>query len=105
MTLGSTTPILRIFDETKAKEFYVEYLGFSIDWEHRFEPGMPLYFQVSRDGCLLHLSEHHGDCTPGAAMRIESSDVDALCAELQAKKYKYYRPRWRRCRGVPATCL
>lgn len=38
---------------------------FRVDWEHRFEPGFPLYLQVSRDGLVLHLSEHHGDGSPG----------------------------------------
>jgi len=32
-----TIPLLRIFDVAKAKEFYVGFLGFAIDWEHRFE--------------------------------------------------------------------
>jgi hypothetical protein len=32
-----TIPILRIFSVEKAKEFYVGYLGFSVDWEHHFE--------------------------------------------------------------------
>ena len=41
-------PIFRIFDVAKAHEFYLGYLGFKIDWEHRFEPGMPLYTQISR---------------------------------------------------------
>ena len=49
MSLARTTPILRIFDEFRAKEFYVEFLGFKVDWEHRFEPGLPLYMQVSKD--------------------------------------------------------
>ena len=31
MSYGNTTPILRIFDEDKAKEFYIEFLGFTID--------------------------------------------------------------------------
>jgi catechol 2,3-dioxygenase-like lactoylglutathione lyase family enzyme len=92
VTLGKTTPILRIFDEAKAREFYVGFLGFSVDWEHRFEPGLPLYMQVSRDGCVLHLSEHHGDCSPGAAMRIETTDLDGFHAELIAKRYGYARP-------------
>jgi catechol 2,3-dioxygenase-like lactoylglutathione lyase family enzyme len=90
--LGPTTPILRIFDEAKAKEFYVGFLGFRVDWEHRFEPDAPLYMQVSRGGCVLHLSEHHGDCSPGAAVRVETSDIDALHAELAAKRYKFARP-------------
>jgi catechol 2,3-dioxygenase-like lactoylglutathione lyase family enzyme len=92
MGFTSVTPILRIFDEVKAKEFYVDFLGFKIDWEHRFEPGLPLYLQVSKDGCVLHLSEHHGDCCPGAAVRIESTDLDAFHAHLIAKPYRYSRP-------------
>jgi len=48
--------------------------------------------QVSRGACVLHLSEHHGDCSPGAAMRIQSSDLDAFRAELASKQYKYARP-------------
>jgi hypothetical protein len=31
MSLGKITPILRIFDEAKAKEFYVGFLGFTVD--------------------------------------------------------------------------
>jgi uncharacterized glyoxalase superfamily protein PhnB len=92
MSFGKTTPILRIFDEAKAKEFYVDFLGFKVDWEHRFEPGLPLYMQISKNGCVLHLSEHHGDCCPGAAMRIETTELDAFHTELIAKAYKYYRP-------------
>ena len=92
MTFAPATPILRIFDEARAREFYVGFLGFKIDWEHRFEPGLPLYLQVSRGGCVLHLSEHHGDCSPGAAMRIETADLDGFLAELLAKDYKFARP-------------
>lgn len=85
-------PILRIFSVEKAREFYVDYLGFHIDWEHRFEPGMPLYMQVSRDGLVLHLSEHHGDSTPGSKIHIDFERVREFHAELAAKDYKYLRP-------------
>ncbi|WP_020410825.1 glyoxalase superfamily protein [Hahella ganghwensis] len=90
--LKSITPILRIFDEVKAREFYLDYLEFSLDWEHRFEDGMPLYMQISRDGIVLHLSEHHGDCCPGAAMRIEIRDIDRLHHALKQKNYRYFNP-------------
>lgn len=92
MNLRKTTPILRIFDEATAREFYVDFLGFKVDWEHRFELGLPLYMQVSKDGWVLHLSEHHGDCSPGAAVRIETGDLDAFHAELSSKHDKYARP-------------
>lgn len=92
MSFGKTTPILRIFDEAKAREFYIDFLGFKVDWEHRFEPGLPLYLQISKGGCVLHLSEHHGDCSPGAAMRIEADELDAFHQQLLAKNYKHARP-------------
>jgi uncharacterized glyoxalase superfamily protein PhnB len=92
MALGKTIPILRIFDEAKAREFYVGFLGFAVDSEHRFAPDLPLYMQVSRDGCVLHLSEHYGDASPGAAIRIDTTDLDAFHAELSSKRYKYARP-------------
>jgi uncharacterized glyoxalase superfamily protein PhnB len=92
LSFGKTTPIFRIFDEAKAREFYIDFLGFKIDWEHRFEPGLPLYMQISKDGCIIHLSEHHGDCSPGAAIRIETSELDAFHKDLATKRYKYARP-------------
>lgn len=92
MSFGRTTPILRIFDEAKAKEFYVDFLGFSVDWEHRFEDGLPLYVQISKDSCVLHLSEHHGDCSPGAALRIETDEIESFHQQLLAAGYKYARP-------------
>lgn len=78
----TTVPILRTFPGAEALRFYVDFLGFTVDWEHRFGDGMPLYQQVSREDCVLHLSEHHGDATPGSAVRIEISDVRRLQREL-----------------------
>ncbi len=87
-----TVPILRIFSEEKAKEFYAGYLGFTVDWEHRFDENAPLYMQVSRAGLVLHLSEHHGDCCPGSAVYVRMTGVEAFHQELSAKNYKYLRP-------------
>jgi uncharacterized glyoxalase superfamily protein PhnB len=81
-----------MFDEAKAREFYVGFLGFTIDREHRFGHNFPLYMQISRDDCALHLSEHHGDGSPGAAVRIETVALDELLAELRSRDYKYAKP-------------
>lgn len=80
-------PILRTFPGGEADKFYLEYLGFSTDWEHRFSDDLPLYRQVSRGNCVLHLSEHHGDATPGFSVRIEVPDVAALREALNRKPY------------------
>ncbi|QKS83081.1 glyoxalase superfamily protein [Pseudomonas bijieensis] len=93
MSFGKTTPILRIFDEAKALAFYVDFLGFTVDWQHRFGDDFPLYLQVSRGDCVLHLSEHHGDCTPGSALRIETDELEAFQQQLQAKQYRYAHPQ------------
>lgn len=92
MKFGPATPILRIFDEAKAREFYVGFLGFTVDFEHRFEPGMPLYLGLSLGECKLHLSEHHGDGIPGANLRIHCDEIEALQQQLLAKQYKFARP-------------
>lgn len=92
MIFRKTTPILRIFDEAKAKDFYIAFLGFKLDWEHRFAADLPLYMQISKDGCVIHLTEHHGDCSPGAAMRIQTDELEAFQQQLIEKQYKYARP-------------
>lgn len=85
-------PVLRIFDEAKAREFYLDFLGFSVDWEHRFEHDAPLYMQVSRGACVLHLSEHFGDGTPGACVFMPMTGIDAYHRDLNDKKYRHARP-------------
>jgi len=92
MKFSAPIPIFRIFNEDKAREFYVDYLGFTVDWEARFEPGTPLYMQVSRGDCKINLSEHHGDASPGSTIRILVDELEAYHQELTAKQYKYYRP-------------
>jgi catechol 2,3-dioxygenase-like lactoylglutathione lyase family enzyme len=88
------TPIFRIFDYDKAIEFYVNWLSFKIDWEHEFEPDTtPKYIQVSLRDIILHLSEHHGDASPGSHVRINDfKDLKVYNKELNDKKYKYGRP-------------
>jgi uncharacterized glyoxalase superfamily protein PhnB len=87
-----TTPILRMFDIRKAREFYLDFLGFELDFEHRFEPDLPLYMGISLGSVVLHLSEHHGDCAPGAKVMIETTGLADYQAGLLAKRYGYARP-------------
>jgi len=90
--MKAVIPILRIFDVEKAEEFYMDFLGFERQWEHRFEPDFPLYMEVSRGDCILHLSEHHGDSTPGSAVRIETSSIEDYHKGLIEKNYRFARP-------------
>jgi uncharacterized glyoxalase superfamily protein PhnB len=85
-------PILRIFDKTKTVEFYVNWLGFKIDWEHRFQENFPLYMQVSKAGIILHLSEHHGDTVPGGKVYIACDGLREFHKQLIEKNYSFNRP-------------
>ena len=58
--LKSSIPVLRMLDETKSREFYIDFLGYNVDWEHRFndDPSSPLYMQISHGESILHLNGH-----------------------------------------------
>ncbi len=85
-------PVIRIFDEAKAKDFYLGFLGMTLDWEHRFGPEFPLYMQVSMEGLVLHLSEHSGDGSPGTKLLVNMDALDVLFAQVSATEYRYSRP-------------
>jgi catechol 2,3-dioxygenase-like lactoylglutathione lyase family enzyme len=89
---GRAVPVLRIQDEARAREFYVDYLGFGVEWEHRFEPGLPLYLRIRRGQAVLDLSEHHGDGTPGTVVWVPVAGADALHAELSRRPHARLRP-------------
>jgi len=92
MEVVQAIPIFRMFDEAKAREFYVDYLGFSVAFDHRFEASAPLYMGLTLCGFELHLSEHYGDATPISSVRLEVADLAAFHAKIDAKKYAYARP-------------
>ena len=85
MPFTKTIPLLRILDEAKAKEFYIDFLGFKIDWGNRASGA--LFMQVSLDECVLHLSEHSGDACPGAAVKLHTDKIEEYVEQLVAKKY------------------
>lgn len=86
-------PILRIFDYKKVIEFYVDWLGFKVDWEDPRDK-VPIYLQISKDNIVLHLSEHHGDCSPGAKIFIDCCEggLHQYHSGLLAKNYTYNKP-------------
>jgi len=77
-------PILRITDVQVAKQFYGEFLGFKVDWEHYYAEDAPVYMQMSRDGLVLHLSENDRFAR-GSVVFVETTGIDALHDELSQK--------------------
>ena len=76
-------PVVRIFDIAKADQFYQGFLGFSVDWDHRFDANAPLYRQISRGNLILHLTEHHGD---GRHFSVRSAPrATVICAPVSKR--------------------
>ncbi len=78
-------PTLRILDARQARDFYVERLGFRIDWQWRREAEHSVFMQVSRDGLALYLSERGGDCETGGLVHLYVPDIEALYGELRER--------------------
>jgi catechol 2,3-dioxygenase-like lactoylglutathione lyase family enzyme len=81
--MQQVVPTFRITDYARSKAFYTDGLGFAVDWEHRFEPGFPVFMQVTREGMALYLSEHEGDCQVGGLVHLYVPDVDAWYEDLR----------------------
>ena len=82
-------PLIRIIDMVKAREFYIEWLGFHIDWERK--SGEKSLLQISRGDLVLRLSEH-GVKTPGAKVMVHMTGIELLHKELTDSKHNYDNP-------------
>jgi uncharacterized glyoxalase superfamily protein PhnB len=81
----TVTPQFRITNAQRSLAFYVGGLGFEVDWEHRFEPGLPVFMQLTRAGQSIFLTEHSGDCKVGGAAYFVVPDVDACYNEFVSR--------------------
>lgn len=79
-------PAFRTTDYTRSKAFYVEGLGFKIDWEHQFEPHFPVFAQITKDEMTIYLTEHTGDCQVGGLIHFFVPNVDSWYSELKLNK-------------------
>jgi catechol 2,3-dioxygenase-like lactoylglutathione lyase family enzyme len=85
-------PQLRMTSWERSRTFYVDGLGFRVDWEHQFEPGFPVFTQLTRDGLSFFLTEHSGDCQVGGAAYFVVDDVDALYREISGRGIRPAEP-------------
>ncbi|MFF2556883.1 glyoxalase superfamily protein [Nocardia sp. NPDC058058] len=74
-------PVLRVADAAAALPWY-ERLGFTKQWEHRFEPHFPAFVEVARGDMRIFLSEHTGDARPDTLLYLRLRDVDGIAAEF-----------------------
>ena len=98
ISLGNVTPVLRVFDERKAKESYIGFLGFKIDFEHRFEDNFPLCMGVSLSGCSLHLEDAVPETKSISPARHAESMADGLAQyDLKSDHNRIMISHWRPC--------
>ena len=75
----TAAPIFRVANLSASLDYYVQVLGFTIDWEYS-----RLIASVSREQCCIFLSE--GDQgNPGSWTWIGVSDAEALHEEYRSK--------------------
>lgn len=81
-TTNKSIPILRVSDAPASAAWFGQ-LGFTEDWRHQHEPGLPWFISISTsDGATLFLTEHEGDCKPGGAVFLVTNDIAAVEALL-----------------------
>ncbi|MCU1285846.1 MAG: putative lactoylglutathione lyase [Acidobacteriales bacterium] len=85
MAFGGVNPIFRVADLKKSLDYYINVLGFKVNWEY------PYIASVSRGRCGIFLSE--GDQgNPGAWVWIGVEDCETVFQELSAKGAKVRNP-------------
>jgi catechol 2,3-dioxygenase-like lactoylglutathione lyase family enzyme len=82
VSLQPPVPTIRVASLAEARPFYVDFLGFVVDWGH--EEGST-YAQVTRSGVQLHLNAQ-SRLNGSSGMLVRMDGIDALHAELSAKQ-------------------
>lgn len=85
-------PVFRSLNEARCRAFYCRFLGFDVDFEHRFEATMPLYLGLRMGPVQLHLSENPGDAVPGSSAFFWMSGVDAYRDRIAASGEDFKLP-------------
>ena len=84
LAFAGVTPVLRVCDVAASRDYYVQCLGFQVNFE------APDFVSVSRGKCCLFLCE--GDQgNPGSWVWIDGKDVDAVYEELKTSGAKIRR--------------
>ncbi len=82
--MQQVVPALRILSYEASSAFYGK-LGFKELWRHQFEPGLPVFASVARDGMEIYLTEHTGDCQFGGLVHFYVANVDECYAQFRQR--------------------
>ena len=84
-SMESSIPVVRMLDEAKTRHFYLDYLGFEIEWEHKFSDTSPMYMQIRCGQAVLHLNGHADEKSPTTEVRIPVNGLEAFCDLLRER--------------------
>ena len=83
---------MRIFDITKAHEFYLGYLGFAVDWEHRYGDNFRSVRRSRAATWSCICPNMPATPTPGGNMVVYMKGIRDFHKELAAKDYRHMKP-------------
>jgi len=75
---------LRVRSYETSIAFYGK-LGFKEQWRHQFEPDLPVFASIARDGMEIFLTEHTGDCQFGGLVHFYVANVDECYAQFRQR--------------------
>ena len=90
------TPVFQITDYAQAVAFYVDWLGFSIDWEDEPTADGVRYLQISRSSLVLHLTNAPRESRPGSRAIAEFTGLMAFHRLLRQKESHFTTPPLRK---------
>ena len=90
MQSGSITPIFRIFDIALAQSFYIDYLGFQLDWQHQFRS----LFVLAKSSIFRFIYKYLKTIASFIYRNISAMRVHIAQFEFIGKIFHSYMPNW-----------
>lgn len=75
-------PVFKIGNFVEAKNFYVEKLGFNLNWTDKHCDCFPAYSEIEMDGAVIHLTEEYGFAKEGMTIMIKKEKLKEYLGEL-----------------------
>jgi len=85
VSLQPPVPTIRVASLAEAKPFYVDFLGFALDWGDEDDS---TYAQITRSGVQLHLNAQ-SRLSGSSGMLVRMDGIDALHAELSTRQGQF----------------
>lgn len=87
--IDSCVPTLQSNDASKSFDFYRSIFGFTKNWEHRYEPGFPLFISMSCGNTTIFITEHKNESAFGAELYLYVTDIVKLESHVKSLGVKF----------------